>query len=81
MMYGPRRMMGAAIACLLSLAAASGQPAQKLLMAEDVFKNVQVLKGIPVNQFMETIGFASATRREAGSPIKAAGMIGNSLQM
>jgi hypothetical protein len=26
-------------------------------MAEDVFKNVQVLKGIPVNQFMETMGF------------------------
>jgi outer membrane lipoprotein-sorting protein len=29
-------------------------------MAEDVFKNVQVLKGIPVNQFMETMGFFSA---------------------
>jgi hypothetical protein len=33
---------------------------QKPLMAEDVFKNVQVLKGIPVNQFMETMGFFSA---------------------
>jgi len=33
---------------------------QKQLMAEDVFKNVQVLKGIPVNQFMETMGFFSA---------------------
>ncbi len=30
-------------------------------MAEDVFKNVQVLKGIPVNQFMETMGFFSAS--------------------
>lgn len=29
-------------------------------MAEDVFKNVQLLKGIPVNQFMETMGFFSA---------------------
>ncbi len=29
-------------------------------MAEDVFKNIQVLKGIPVNQFMETMGFFSA---------------------
>jgi hypothetical protein len=29
-------------------------------MAEDVFKNVQVLKSIPVNQFMETMGFFSA---------------------
>src|SRR5262245_39239186 len=33
---------------------------QRPLMAEDVFKNVQVLKGIPVNQFMETMGFFSA---------------------
>src|SRR5215470_19650177 len=33
---------------------------QKPLIAEDVFKNVQVLKGIPVNQFMETMGFFSA---------------------
>ncbi len=48
---------------LLGLLPASGQtPAQqKPLMAEDVFKNVQVLKGIPVNQFMETMGFFSAS--------------------
>jgi outer membrane lipoprotein-sorting protein len=37
------------------------QTAAKPLMAEDVFKNVQVLKGIPVNQFMETMGFFSAS--------------------
>ena len=30
-------------------------------MAEEVFKNVQVLKGIPVDQFMETMGFFSAS--------------------
>ena len=29
-------------------------------MAEDVFKNVQVLKGIPVKEFMNTMGFFSA---------------------
>jgi hypothetical protein len=29
-------------------------------MAEDVFKNVQVLRGIPVDQFMGTMGFFSA---------------------
>jgi hypothetical protein len=29
-------------------------------MAEDVFKNIQVLKGIPANQFMDTMGFFSA---------------------
>jgi outer membrane lipoprotein-sorting protein len=34
----------------------TGQP----VMVEDVFKNVQVLKGIPVNQFMDTMGFFAA---------------------
>src|ERR1043165_1262041 len=33
---------------------------EKPLMAEDVFKNVQVLRGIPVYQLMETMGFFSA---------------------
>ncbi len=33
----------------------------KPLMAEDVFKNVQVLKGIPVKEFMNTMGFFSAS--------------------
>jgi hypothetical protein len=52
-------------AALLVLAAAvpafaQTAPPAKELMAEDVFKNVQVLKGIPVNQFMETMGFFSA---------------------
>jgi photosynthetic reaction center cytochrome c subunit len=46
------------LACLLFLGPAMGQ--QKPLMAEDVFKNVQVLKGIPVNQFMDTMGFFAA---------------------
>ena len=40
---------------------AAAQPSpQKPQMAEDVFKNVQVLRGIPVNQFMDTMGFFSA---------------------
>ncbi len=57
--------MGACTLLVLLVASvlpASGQtPAQpKPLMAEDVFTNVQVLKGIPVNQFMETMGFFSA---------------------
>ena len=43
---------------LLAAVAASGQ--EKPLMAEDVFKNVQVLKGIPVREFMNTMGFFSA---------------------
>src|SRR5579883_3048368 len=39
----------------------AAQTAQKPLMAEEVFKNVQILKGIPVNQFMETMGFFAAS--------------------
>src|SRR6059036_48189 len=46
--------MAIAVVCLLGTATASAQ------MAEDVFKNVQVLKGIPVDQFMDTMGFFSA---------------------
>ncbi len=61
MKRGWKRTLGPAMMCVLSAAAASGQPAQKPLMAEDVFKNVQVLKGIPVNQFMETMSFFSAS--------------------
>src|SRR5260370_10576744 len=46
------------ICCLL--AATSANARQKPLMAEDVFKNIQVLKGIPVKEFMNTMGFFSA---------------------
>ncbi len=34
---------------------------QRSPMAEEVFKNVQILKGIPVDQFMSTMGFFSAS--------------------
>jgi len=57
----------AAIVWLLGAAWASGQagpkpgPASGAPMADDVFKNVQVLKGIPVDQFMGTMGFFSAS--------------------
>jgi len=67
MKLGFTRILGMGACTLLvllvaSVLPASGQtPAQpKPLMAEDVFTNVQVLKGIPVNQFMETMGFFSA---------------------
>ena len=30
-------------------------------MAEEVFKNIQVLKGIPVDEFMGTMGFFSSS--------------------
>ncbi len=64
MRFGCVRMVMAVAGLVLGQAALSAQTApaagQKPLMAEDVFKNVQVLKGIPVNQFMETMGFFSA---------------------
>lgn len=34
---------------------------EKQPLSEDVFKNVQVLKGIPVSEFMATMGFFSAS--------------------
>lgn len=50
-----------AIHVISARAQAGGQgPEQKLPMAEDVFKNVQILRGIPVDEFMETMGFFSA---------------------
>src|SRR5215208_1161353 len=47
---------------VLAVVVVSGQaaPVDKPLMAEDVFKNVQVLKGITVNEFMGTMGIFSA---------------------
>src|SRR6266705_1790384 len=51
------------VVCLLGNALANGQarPEPKPQMAEEVFKNIQVLKGITVNEFMETMGFFSAS--------------------
>ena len=62
------RALGTAVACLLGVALAGGQArpggqptgTEKPPMAEEVFKNVQVLKGIPVDEFMGTMGFFSA---------------------
>jgi photosynthetic reaction center cytochrome c subunit len=58
-----RRLICAAAACgLLGAASALAQPtsAEKPLLAEQVFKNVQVLKGISVDDFMETMGIMTA---------------------
>ena len=38
----------------------AGQQQPRPQMAEEVFKNVQVLKGIPVDEFMDTMGMFSA---------------------
>ncbi len=59
------RVPGLIFICLMVAIAASAQGTgprtePKPLMAEDVFKNVQLLKGIPVKEFMNTMGFFSA---------------------
>src|ERR687887_496212 len=59
------RVLGLLFMCLLVATTANAQVGgprtqQKQLMAEDVFKNVQLLKGIPVKEFMNTMGFFSA---------------------
>jgi hypothetical protein len=49
--------------CLLGVALAHGQtapPQEKPQMADEVFKNVQVLRGLTVDQFMGTMGFIAA---------------------
>lgn len=58
-----RRAAGMAMICLLGVAWAAGQTetAPKPQMAEDVFKNVQVLRGISVDEFMDTMGFFAAS--------------------
>jgi len=63
--------IGTAATCLLCVALASGQagppataPAgadRNVVMAQDAFKDVQVLKGISVKEFMETMGFFAAS--------------------
>jgi len=57
------RCFGIFVMCLLMVVRASGQavPAPKPQMSEDVFKNVQVLRGIPVDEFMGTMGFFAAS--------------------
>ena len=54
---------GTLVVCLFSVALAGNQapPAPRPPMAEEVFKNIQVLKGIPVDQFMGTMGFFSSS--------------------
>jgi photosynthetic reaction center cytochrome c subunit len=57
---------GTMIACLLGLTGAKGQAGktgmdQKPQMSEEAFKNIQVLRGIPVNEFMGTMGFFAAS--------------------
>lgn len=61
-----RALFGGAVTvllCLLAYASASGQaaPEPRPQMAEQAFKNIQVLRGIPVDEFMDTMGMFSAS--------------------
>jgi photosynthetic reaction center cytochrome c subunit len=67
MRFGSSRMIIGIVvivtACMLGIAFAGGQATQQQRpqMAEEVFKNLQVLKGIPIDEFMDTMGmFASS---------------------
>src|SRR5215475_10115611 len=55
-----RRALFTWIGVVTAVLASAQVPAAKPLMAEDVFKNIQVLKGIPVDEFMSTMGIFSA---------------------
>ena len=67
MTFGGRRTttgaLVAVIACLLGRVPVAGQagPEQTPQTSEDVFENVQVLTGIPVDEFMDTMGMFSAS--------------------
>src|SRR5580700_6921577 len=54
-----KRLLLAVIVCA-PLAIPQAAPPAKPLVAEQVFKNIQVLKGIPVDDFMGTMGIMSA---------------------
>jgi Photosynthetic reaction centre cytochrome C subunit len=66
MRFGSRRTIlcatGIFVGCLVTTGLIAGQGAQepKPQMAEEVFKNVTVLKGIPVDEFMSTMGMFAA---------------------
>ncbi len=62
MTRGSRRTIAAAaaLAGVWLLGALTAAQGQKPPMAEEVFKNVRVLKGIPVDEFMGTMGIFSA---------------------
>src|SRR5712691_7585371 len=49
------------VTSVLSVAVARGQGRADMRPAEQVFKNVQMLKGIPADEFMSTMRFFSAS--------------------
>jgi len=58
----PRLVFAVAAASFLAAVTLRAQaPAARPPLAEEVFKNVQVLRGLPVNEFMGTMGIFSAS--------------------
>jgi outer membrane lipoprotein-sorting protein len=51
---------GAVVWLIMALAQGQNQPPAQPQMSEQAFKNIQVLKGIPVDEFMGTMGLFSA---------------------
>jgi photosynthetic reaction center cytochrome c subunit len=56
-----KRNLAPVMTGLLSVTLAHAQSARDMRPAEQIFKNVQVLKGIPADEFMSTMGFFSAS--------------------
>ena len=54
-----RNTLGIIAVCLLAVGTTWGQAdsAQKPLLSEEAFKDVQVLRGLPASEFIETMGF------------------------
>jgi hypothetical protein len=73
MTVGTRARAGAsmtAIVWLLALVSIAGQagPPPGPQMSESVFKNILILKGIPVDEFMDTMGMFAAIAARLRSP-------------
>jgi photosynthetic reaction center cytochrome c subunit len=61
----------------VALGIAQAQTGPKPVMAEQAFQNVRLLKGIPVDQFMATMGFFSASLGETCTDCHSAESGGN----
>ncbi len=64
-LWSRRRILAAANIAVMALtgaglAIAQPAPQEKPLLAEQVFKNIQALKGIPVDDFLQTMGIMAA---------------------
>jgi hypothetical protein len=68
---------GALVIALVNTVSLGGQAqsAQNQPMAEEVFKNVQLLKGIPVDEFLDTMGMFAAALNKCCSDCHSQGIL------